>query len=124
MVPIALRQQIISMFHNSWFGGHEGIHKTIQRIQLYYFWPNMQQDVTDIIKACEKCEKRHSTPHLRPLTLTPLPTLSAPNQRVHADLFGPLKTSSNGKKYILVMTDAFTRYGVNSCAKQRSTGYL
>jgi hypothetical protein len=110
MVPMALRQRIISMFHNSWFGGHEGIHKTIQRLQLYYFWPNMQQDVTDIIKACERCQKRHSTPHLQPSTLTPLPTLSAPNQRVHADLFGPLKTSSNGKKYILVMTDAFTRY--------------
>jgi hypothetical protein len=36
--------------------------------------------------------------------------LSEPNQRVHADLFGPLKTSGRGKKFILVMTDAFTRY--------------
>ena len=30
--------------------------------------------------------------------------------RMHADLHGPLKTSGNNKKYILVMTDAFTKY--------------
>jgi hypothetical protein len=98
------------MFHNSWFGGQKGIHKTIQQIQLYYFWPNMQQDITEVIKACEKCQKRHSTPYLRPSESTPLTTLSAPNQQVHADLFGPLITSNNGKKYIVVVKDAFTRY--------------
>ena len=32
------------------------------------------------------------------------------NQRVHIDLFGPLKTTSTGKKYILVATDAFSKY--------------
>ena len=26
------------------------------------------------------------------------------------DLFGPLKTSQSGKKYIIVVTDAFTKY--------------
>jgi hypothetical protein len=29
---------------------------------------------------------------------------------VHADLFGPLKTSDSGKKFILCMTDALTKY--------------
>ncbi len=38
----------------------------------------------------------------------PLPT--EPGQRVHADLFGPLKTSDKGKKFILCITDAFTKY--------------
>ena len=33
-----------------------------------------------------------------------------PNQRIHMDLFGPLKTSQSGKKYIMVVTDAFTKY--------------
>ena len=36
--------------------------------------------------------------------------MSLPNQRIHADLFGPLKTSEKGKKFILVITDAFTKY--------------
>ena len=41
----------------------------------------------------------------------PLPTVAEPNIQVHMDLFGPLKVrSSNGKKYIMVMTDAFSKY--------------
>ena len=39
-----------------------------------------------------------------------LPTLSQPNQRIHANLFGPLKMSEKGKKFILVITDTFTKY--------------
>ena len=33
-----------------------------------------------------------------------------PNQRIHVDLFGPLKTSENRNKFILCITDAFTKY--------------
>jgi len=43
-------------------------------------------------------------------TLPTAPLQPLPNQRIHADLFGPLKTSEHGKKFILVLTDAFTRY--------------
>ena len=41
---------------------------------------------------------------------TPLPQQSEPNMRVHIDLFGPLKTSHSGKKYIICITDAFSRF--------------
>jgi Integrase core domain len=44
------------------------------------------------------------------MLLSPLPLPTEPGQRVHADLFGPLKTSDKGKKFILCMTDAFTKY--------------
>ena len=44
--------------------------------------------------------------------LTPLPQCTALNQRVQMDLFGPLKTSSQGKKFVLCLTDAFTKYAV------------
>ncbi len=42
--------------------------------------------------------------------LTPLPQCSEPNQRVHMDLFGPLKTSESGKKYFMCITDAFSKF--------------
>jgi hypothetical protein len=32
------------------------------------------------------------------------------NQHVHADLFGPLKMRDSGKKFILCMMDALTKY--------------
>ena len=46
----------------------------------------------------------------KPIPLHPLPLVTLPNQRVHIDLFGPLKTSEKANKYILCMTDAFTKY--------------
>ena len=42
--------------------------------------------------------------------LHPLPIPQQPNQRVHVDLFGPLKVSAQSNKFILVITDAFTKY--------------
>ena len=33
-----------------------------------------------------------------------------PNEHIHVDLFGPLKTSECGKKYIICITDLFTKY--------------
>jgi len=42
--------------------------------------------------------------------LSPLPQCTEPNQRIHANLFGPLKMMSGDKKFILSLTDAFTKY--------------
>ncbi len=42
--------------------------------------------------------------------MSPLPQCSAPNQQIHCDLFGPLKTSESSKKFISCMNDAFTKY--------------
>ncbi len=45
-----------------------------------------------------------------PELLSPLPQCTEPNQRIHADLFGPLKTLDGYKKFILCVTEAFTKY--------------
>ena len=42
--------------------------------------------------------------------LQPIPSTEMPNEKIHVDLFGPLKTSESGKKYILCITDSFTKY--------------
>ena len=69
----------------------------------------MRQDVAEFIAKCERCQLTKTTePKHAPLKSLPVP--QAPNERVHVDLFGPLKTSQAGNKYIMVMTDAFTKY--------------
>jgi hypothetical protein len=39
----------------------------------------------------------------KPTPLQPLPTVDQPDQLIHIDLFGPLRTLSEGKKRLLVM---------------------
>jgi hypothetical protein len=108
-VPESMRMDILKEAHGGQFTGHDGIFKTRERILNCYYWPGMDKDINEFIKRCVKCQQRSKTtaPHTE---LQPLPQCSEPNQRVHADLFGPLKTSGSGKKYILCITDAFTKY--------------
>ena len=70
----------------------------------------MKVDVTNHIKRCPGCQRtKKSSIKLAPLA--PLPIPNGPNVRIHADLFGPLK-SINNNKHILCLTDAFTKIAV------------
>jgi len=62
----------------------------------------------NISRAAKDVKREKITYHLT--LLSPLPQCTAPNQRVHIDIFGPLKTSVKGKKMLLSMMDAFTKY--------------
>ena len=108
-LPKSFRHQIICAAHDNLLSGHESVTKTIERIQLSYTWPGMRKEIDYHIKSCTNCQfKKKATKD--PNILKQLPQCNEPNQRIHVDLFGPLKSSPNGNKYILCMTDAFTKY--------------
>ena len=109
MLPRSLIPQVLREAHGKELSGHDGIYKTRERILTCYYWPGIDKDVGEHLRACEKCQFRKPK-MAEPNLLTPLPQTTEPNQRIHADLFGPLKTSGTNKKYILVITDAFTKY--------------
>jgi hypothetical protein len=69
----------------------------------------MEKDIIEHLKTCDKCQIT-KVGETAPEFLSPLPQCTELNQRVHADLFGPLKTTSGDKKIILCLTDAFTKY--------------
>ena len=110
VVPNALVKEVLQQGHGTLFSGHEGQLKTRYRITQQYWWPKLEEDIAEFLKSCEKCQARRKDDHPKPTLLTPLPQCTEPNQRIHADLFGGLKTSVNNKKYVLCMTDAFTKY--------------
>ena len=62
-----------------------------------------------VIRCKPTVEVTPNTPQDKNVVST-LPQCTAPNQRIHIDLFGPLKNSENGNNYILGITDAFTKY--------------
>lgn len=112
-VPPNLRLELIHACHASRFAGHGGADKTVTRLQQKYYWPGMTSDASKFVQNCLTCQRcrspRNST--LR-APLTPIPIPDAPNERVHVDLMGPLRTSSQGNKMVLVITDAFTKYTI------------
>ena len=110
LVPASLTAALVREAHGQMLTGHDGVFKTRERLLQSYYWPNIDADVIQHIRGCRRCQERRTDDRPQPHLLTPLPQCSAINQRVHVDLFGPLKTSDSGKKYVLVMTDAFSKY--------------
>ena len=72
----------------------------------------MRPQVQQYINGCLTCA-RSKDPHAfkkKHAPQQPLPLPDGPGQRVHADIHGPLKTSKAGKSYLLVITDAWSKW--------------
>ena len=108
--PEIFKEDILKEAHGSLLGGHDGVMKTKERIFQCYYWHGMDKDIQDHLQSCHKCQLRKPAGNQIPTLLSALPQATEPNQRVHADLFGPLRTSGRGKKFILCITDSFTKY--------------
>ena len=109
VVPLCLRRKVLKYSHDIKASGHLGIKKTVSKIRQAYYWPGLQNDVRSYIGGCEKCAKRKN----------PIPTRVAPMQvvrsgypmeRIAMDILGELPVTENGNKYILVISDYFTKW--------------
>ena len=83
----------------------------MDRIRRVYCWTTMTKDITEYVKCCKICQHQKG-PKEKTKLKHPLRPLELPqkfNERVHADLMGPLKSCTENK-YILVMSDSFTKW--------------
>ena len=108
--PDSLKKIVLEAADCSQMSGHSGKQRTIDQVELGYWWPSLTFDVANFLLASHRCrEIAGAKPS--PSPLQPLPALSEPGLRVHMDLFGPLKMrSASCQKYIMVMTDVFSKY--------------
>ena len=70
----------------------------------------MKRDVEDYVKRCLVCSRFKQLGNHFPAPLRHYPDVSAPFQRIHVDLVGPMGTSDNGFKYLMTVVDVLTRY--------------
>jgi hypothetical protein len=90
-----MRSELIREVHNSKFADHGGEFKTEERPGADFWWPKMDKDIQEHIKQCESCQTmtRKGAPTEAPIT--GLPITSGPSQKIHADLFNPLRNSDS-----------------------------
>ena len=100
-LPEAVQNRAVKIAH----AGHQGIVKTMALLREKVWFKNMQPLVEENIKNCHTCQISAHKPTREPLQMSPLP--AAPWAEVSAD-FGHLQ---NGK-YLLVVTDEYSRYVV------------
>ena len=107
VVPQELRSYILDELHNK--SGHLGAFKTFQKIKERYFWPGYEQEIHEAVQRCDICQRRN---HPIPAPQAPLGTISStyPFQKISWDIMGPLPVSTHGFRYILVITDLFSKW--------------
>ena len=107
ILPSSLVPTVLRQLHDN--GGHLGVHKTLDKVKERYYWPGYEQDVKTWTRECEQCQQRNPP---QPQPQAPLGTIKAtkPFQKVSWDIMGPLPPSESGNKYILVVTDLFTKW--------------
>ena len=89
--------------------GHEGVSKTLARIKECYYWPGLKSDVEKVVKTCLKCQCYRPSPIPKSTSIIPT-QVERPFVRVGLDIVGPLTTTENGNKFIIVLIDYFTKW--------------
>ncbi|UYV83674.1 hypothetical protein LAZ67_23002033, partial [Cordylochernes scorpioides] len=110
VVPEKKKREIMKEYHNHMSNGHLGVARTMYRIKSKYFWPSMLKDVSEFVKACHLCQSRKGSNQLPSGLLQPIPPANFPFERIGIDFVGPLPSTKNRKKWIIVLPDYYTRY--------------
>ncbi len=109
VVPISLREQVMTAAHDGPGGGHLGISKTVPKVRNKYYWIGCSKDVKLWIRQCPECQSRKTPNPKRRAALVQVP-VGAPMERLAVDVMGPFPVSSRGNRYVLVVCDYFTKW--------------
>lgn len=112
VVPKECRREILHGCHDIPTAGHMGCFKTFRRLQLKYYWPKMRSDVSKYVSRCAVCQKVKYDQQKPTGLMGQRRGVDQPWKMVATDLMGPFPRSLRGFKYLLVVTDTFTKYTV------------
>ena len=112
VVPRAYRESLITMFHDSAFGGHFGIKRTLRKVCVNYYWPQMHKDVNTHVAACVVCNKEKVRRRTAPTATGFIEPPSQPFELISLDFVGPMEPKSEDFRYILVVIDHFSRWAI------------
>ena len=101
------RQETIAAAHEGL--AHFGIKTTLEMVQAAYWWPGMYVDVETYVRACDACQ-RYNKERIKKDFITL--QVGQVFERIALDFVGPLPETRNGNKYILVATEALTRWPI------------
>ena len=99
VLPSSLRHSAIQHLHNEF--RHLGLHKTMEAVKQWYYWPGYEGDIQKWIAECASCQQRNAS---QPAGQAPLGTISArhPFDKISWDIMGPLPLTAQGNKYVLI----------------------
>ena len=111
-IPPTMIKQLLTAYHNAPWAGHFGVHRTYWKLKDKYWWRNMKTTIKDYIQSCLKCQMFNIDRRKAPGLLHPIEAPSSPFQLIGIDYTGPFPVTPQGNKYVLAITDYFTKWVV------------
>ena len=108
VAPQELRMKIFEHLHSSRTGGHLGVNRTVDHVRRRFYWPGSKTDVKTWCKRCDLCARVKTGPRYR-AAMQHVPAGSCFDV-LYMDILGELPETDRGNKYILVITDGFTKW--------------
>jgi len=109
IVPAPLRRRLFQHAHAGPLAAHLGAARTLELLQRAYYWPAMRRDVTQWCKECVNCARAKGPPS-RPHGFLQKIYTGEPMDLVAIDILSGLPATADGYKYILALTEYFTKW--------------
>ena len=109
IVPTSMKKEVLHQMHDSVLSGHLGCKKTKAKIIQHFYWYSLRDDIKLHIQKCDVCAADKKPTKVPKAPLGHL-NAGAPGDYVATDYLGPLPVTSRGNRYILLLTDHFTKY--------------
>ena len=110
VVPRTLRRFVLSVMHDSrWSGAHRGREKTYRAVQEKFFWEGMYRYVQLYVKTCQVCQCQKSSRIDNQAELGIIECYE-PWELISIDIWGPVRPSAKGNRYLLTVVDAFSKF--------------
>ena len=108
IVPESLRERLLDVAHSAPTSAHPGRSKMYQTMRRHFYWPSMTVDIHQWVDRCDACARNRikEQKHVYKMKLFPP---SKPLEYVAMDILGPLPRTKTGKRFMLVVTDRFTK---------------
>ena len=108
VLPETLRPRLLDLAHYSKFAGHPDQTRMYRHLSTTYYWPQMAADVYKTVRTCNACAKNRVKLRERTHPLRLFPARS-PLEALSIDILGPLTKTKKGYRFLLVVTDRFTK---------------
>jgi transposase InsO family protein len=109
VAPSSLRERIMTLAHYPRSSCHPGSSRLASSIIRYWYWPSVSRDCIAFVRRCPSCQAQ--VLKRGPRRTTPL-QMFPPNEPLEflaMDILGPLPVTSRGNRYVLVITDRFSK---------------
>ena len=108
VIPPPLRERILKISHYARTSAHPGGRRLYTSLRRDFYWPSMAMDCYAVARSCTSCARNRIKLRKNSKEMTLFPA-HAPLEFVAIDILGELITSRRGYRYLLVITDRFSK---------------